>query len=115
MHEPDKWLIFRHTDTDGKIYHRVFGSWAGGYLDSDSWRLNSGIVSVLHEDNHYIFVGYSGSRYRCRVDAYGATAYGAFVANSFDEQYSELEILTEEAAKTFIAGFLTAVVLDSDE
>lgn len=49
---PDRWLVLKFTeDTTGKVDYRVFATWCGGYLDCDSWQLNSGIVTVT-EDRH---------------------------------------------------------------
>ena len=41
---PDKWLIIEINGTTR--FHKVFGTWSGGYLEGDSWRFNSGIVGV---------------------------------------------------------------------
>ena len=71
---PDKWMIIRIEGTDP--HFRVFGSWSGGYLDGDSWRLNSGIESVVEDGNYYNFIGHSGSVYRCHKEMYGANVYG---------------------------------------
>lgn len=37
---PDKWVILKLPND----YYKVFGTWAGGYLDGDRWKLNSGMV-----------------------------------------------------------------------
>jgi hypothetical protein len=39
---PENWVILKITN-NGEIVYKVFGSWAGGYLGSDNWRINSGI------------------------------------------------------------------------
>jgi hypothetical protein len=73
--EPHRWLLVEQGDI-----HKVFASFTGGYLDSNSWRLNSGIESVeVDEDGNFLFHGFSGSAYRCRKDAYGTTGYGSMV------------------------------------
>jgi hypothetical protein len=79
-YQPDKWLLLK---INGQHPHsRVFGSWAGGYLDGDSWRLNSGITSVEEDGDYYIFNGHTGSKYRCHKEMYGATVYGYSQAQS---------------------------------
>ena len=35
---PERWVILRLSDN----FYKVFGTWAGGYLDGDKWKLNSG-------------------------------------------------------------------------
>jgi hypothetical protein len=39
---PENWVILKITN-NGEIVYKVFGSWVGGYLGSDNWRINSGI------------------------------------------------------------------------
>jgi len=67
-YSPDGWVILKITGHDP--HYRVFGSISGGYLDSDTWRMNSGIVSVEEYDGFYYFYGYSGSVYKCNKKTY---------------------------------------------
>ena len=54
MYTPDGWMIVKITGTNP--HYRVFGSWRGGYLSGDSWRMNSGIISVKEDgENYYVF------------------------------------------------------------
>ena len=53
MYTPDGWMIVKITGTNP--HYRVFGSWRGGYLSGDSWRMNSGIISVK-EDGEKLLV-----------------------------------------------------------
>ena len=80
---PDRWLLIEQGDI-----HKVFASWLGGYLDSDSWRMNSGIESVEVDGDYFLFHGFSGSIYKCHKDNYGTTRYGAMVLSN-----SELKAL----------------------
>lgn len=69
-YNPESWVIIKiindKTDQDDlKVLYKVFGSWRGGYIDGDNWRLNSGITKVEEQENCYIFYGASGSAYRC--------------------------------------------------
>jgi hypothetical protein len=81
QYNPDKWLLIKIGGTDP--HYRVFGSWSGGYLDGDSWRMNSGITRVEEDGDYYKFFGSSGSCYRCHKEMYGATAYGWGVATGY--------------------------------
>ena len=54
---------------DDPHYRLLVGS-SGGYLDGDSWRVNSGITEVNETDNYYYFKGSSGSEYRCSKESY---------------------------------------------
>ena len=65
---PHDWVVLK---IEGAGY-KVFGGWRGGYLDGDSWRLNSGITKVYETDTGMlVFEGYSGSRYVVHPDNYG--------------------------------------------
>lgn len=76
---PENWVILKLLPDNN---YKVFGTWAGGYLDSDRWRLNSGIMTVEEEDDYYYFIGYSGSCYKCHKEGYGtATSYGRGILN----------------------------------
>ena len=66
---PDSWQLVKITGTDP--HYRVFASWSGGYLDGDSWKLNSGVTSVTEDDDYFYFQGYSGSTYQCHKASYG--------------------------------------------
>jgi hypothetical protein len=70
MYNPDKWLVVDiHNGEDH--FQKVFTTWAGGYTNGDSWKLNSGITKVEVEDDFYLFYGESGSVYRCHKDMEG--------------------------------------------
>ena len=71
---PERWVILKLPDNN----YKVFGTWAGGYLGSDRWKLNSGIEKVEQDDDFYYFIGVSGSCYKCHKKGYGTiTSYGA--------------------------------------
>jgi hypothetical protein len=90
---PDKWLIIRVTDQKSKdVHYRVFGSWYGGYNGSDSWRLNSGIETMLVDQNNYSFVGSSGSTYVVHKDMYGTSSYGHGVLSGLIKKNAEDDI-----------------------
>jgi len=69
MYNPEEWVLVKITGTDP--HYRVFGSWRGGYLHGDSWRMNSGIVSAEFDGEYYKFHGHTGSVYECHMSTYG--------------------------------------------
>lgn len=76
---PDQWVIVKLQNEED---HRVFAAWNGGYLDRDSWRLNSGIAEIEADENFYYFTGHSGSCYKCHKKAYGIrNAYATTILN----------------------------------
>ena len=66
---PDRWVVLKINLPDDPHY-RVLAGWSGGYLDGDSWRLNSGITSHEFDGDYWYFYGSSGSCYKCYVDSY---------------------------------------------
>ena len=91
---PDKWCILKisHTDT----FFKVFGAWSGSYLGCDSWRMNSGITEVIEDEDHYVFVGASGSEYKCHKEMYGNTIFGAGVLKGYIDKYGEVITIMPE-------------------
>jgi len=75
-YNPDKWLVVRITGKDTPPVHKVFACWYGGYLGSDSWKLNSGITRAYEEGQCFMFDGSSGSTYACHKASYGTNGYG---------------------------------------
>jgi len=72
---PDRWMLLRFSK-DQVVFYKVFATWAGGYLGSDSWQLNSGVTQLKETRTHYLFEGSSGSVYKCGKKSYGSTSYG---------------------------------------
>jgi len=76
MTRPEKWVVVKienpnEKDPLLKTVHKVFASWAGGYLDGDKYKMNSGIDRITEDENTIQFYGYSGSCYECQKGAYG--------------------------------------------
>jgi len=72
---PDRWMLLRFSK-DQVVFYKVFATWAGGYLGTDSWQLNSGVTQLEETETHYLFEGTSGSVYKCGKMSYGSTMYG---------------------------------------
>ena len=94
---PSQWVIIKIHANDG-VYHRVFGSWRGGYLDGDRWKLNSGIASVTQDEDSYYFAGDSGSVYKCHKKTYGvATSWVRGVLDGIIEKVGVEVVVMEDA------------------
>ena len=86
---PDGWVIVKINRSD--VFYKVFAVWRGGYTTSDSWRMNSGVVSVTEDEEHFYFKGDSGSIYECHKGSYGKLGiYGASVIDSIVESSNGL-------------------------
>lgn len=95
-HEPNLWVVLKVSDGEDSIF-KVLGSWRGGYLDGDSWRLNSGITRVEREGDLLLFHGRTGSVYVCHEQAYGVSGYTSMVFSSWKEKTDlSVEMLPEE-------------------
>ena len=95
-YNPDRWVVLDFGDG----LFKVLGGWYGGYLDSDHWRLNSGIVSINKgiDDNGsewFEFVGHSGSTYKCYVDFEGLTSLTSSILDSWKNKH-DIEIIEFE-------------------
>ena len=87
---PDRWVIVKLGGKDP--HHRVFGSWAGGYLSGDRWKMNSGIVRVEEDNENYYFYGHSGSCYKCHKKCYGImTSYSRSVLDNIIEKSKSVD------------------------
>lgn len=70
MYTPDRWVIIKGK-WNGETVYKVLAGWSGGYLEGQSWRINSGITKVTVDDSYYYFEGSSGSTYKCHKNGYG--------------------------------------------
>ena len=88
QYKPDRWVVLE-VNNGKEIINKVFAGWYGGYLDGDSWKLNSGNVKEEEFDDRWEFTGYSGSVYVCYKNAYGMSAYMGQVFSSWTSQLPE--------------------------
>jgi len=87
---PDRWIVVKMCRA-GDVYHKIFCSWAGGYLDGDRWKMNSGISLVEDDDDYYYFHGHSGSCYKCHKKCYGVmTSYSQSILDNLIDKASEI-------------------------
>jgi len=99
---PDRWTIVK-IESKESMHYRVFASWKGGYLDGDSWQLNSGIVKVDLINDQYHFHGESGSIYICHKELYGTTAYGESILQQLIKEAKDMTINRLPDASTVLS------------
>lgn len=96
---PDNWVVLKITVGEETIYKCLAG-WSGGYLGSDCWKLNSGIVRVDRKNKYsqYIeFYGRSGSVYHCHKNCYGLRMNNAGIFNELKEKFGDgIELMPED-------------------
>lgn len=95
IYTPDGYAILKiQAYGSDDVVLKLFGSWSGGYLDSDSWRINSGIIDVKENEDHYVVTGYSGSQYILRKTSNRMSSYNKAV---LDDMIGELHSYGHQA------------------
>jgi hypothetical protein len=92
---PDNWVILK---IGGNTPHyRVLGGWIGGYLNGNSWRLNSGIKRHDFDGDYWNFYGSSGSCYDCHIDSYHMNSLMADVYEHLKSVFGdEVKVLEDQ-------------------
>ena len=85
---PDLWVMLKITN-DTECVYKVLASWYGGFVNGDSWKLNSGVTGVTIDENCYLFTGSSGSVYQCHQNNYGMSGYTTGILNSWIQKLSD--------------------------
>ena len=84
MYTPEEWVLVKVNNESP--HYRVFGSWRGGYISGDSWRMNSGVTSVEKDEEYFIFHGASSSIYKCHEKCYGISSlYNGSVLSDYKD------------------------------
>lgn len=90
IYTPDRWAIVELKFNDSQdVTRKIMSSWYGGYLDSDSWRLSSGITEIIDCDTYYEIHNESGSVYHCNKRCQGMSSYTAGVFEKFRKSLEE--------------------------
>lgn len=91
---PDNWVVIKIFGD--KVHHRVLAGTSGGYLSGDSWKINSGVVTVQQDGDYFLFKGASGSIYKCHKDAYCLRRNTAYIWREWQETYGDKVIMMPE-------------------
>lgn len=91
-YSPDKWEIIKFQPKDKPVYYKVLGSWSGGYLDGDSWRLSSGLEKIEQDVDYFYFHNYSGSVYKGHKKSKGMHMLSAGIYAELKEGSKEQNI-----------------------
>jgi len=103
MYTPDNWVILEISPEGEDTFYKILAGWSGGYLDGDSWRMNSGIDKVEEGDDYYDFIGESGSVYRCRKDSETLRMNNAGIYSQLKEKFGD--VVNRIDYKDFIEKF----------
>jgi hypothetical protein len=87
-YNPSVWVMLKFTH-QGQTVYKILAGWSGGYLDGDSWQLNSGCVKVEQDGDYYLFHGSSGSVYRCHKNSYRMSGFTSQIYASFQKKLAD--------------------------
>lgn len=94
---PDNWVVLKIDTKDSPVLYKILAGWSGGYLQGDSWRMNSGITKVEDAGEYWKFYGHSGSCYACHKDQYRLRMNSAGIYNKLKKQFGDMvELLSED-------------------
>ena len=104
-YNPDCWVVIKITNTDtllatenDEVLYKVLAGWGGGYLNGDSWRMNSGINLVFDHEDEVHFYGESGSTYICHKETYGLRMSTAGIFKQMQmSDIAAVELMPEDA------------------
>lgn len=92
---PDNWVIIKIKGDDP--HYKILAGWSGGYTQSDSWQMNSGITKVEETEFLYRFHGWSGSVYECGKNSYCLRMNNAHVWAALQERNGDkVELMPED-------------------
>lgn len=93
---PDSWVLVDYSEQAGKPCYSVLAGWRGGYLDGDSWKRSSPIVSWAEYDEEIVCKVESGSVYCLRKSGVGYTGMTAGIVGQLEgklnvvDEYNEI-------------------------
>jgi hypothetical protein len=91
----DNWVVIKMKGDDP--HYRLLVGTSGGYLDGDSWRMNSGITRVEDDGDYYNFYGSSGSCYSCHNESYMLRMNNAHIWTRLQELHGDkVEMMPED-------------------
>lgn len=84
---PDCWVLVKiYSEDFPEGVPKVLAGWYGGYLGSDSWKLSSGVESVIDKGDFYEFLNSSGSVYLCHKEAQRMSGYMSTIFSGWKAQ-----------------------------
>ena len=73
----------------------VLAGWKAGYLDGESWRMNSGVDFIVDHKDEVHFHGRSGSNYICGKGQYGMRRNGSSIFERMTKDSESMDIDVE--------------------
>jgi len=88
-YHPDAWVIVELDSAEHGTINKVLASWYGGFANGDSWKLSSGIESVVFDGEQYTMPQASGSVYICHKDSERMSGIMSGIFSSFSKKAEE--------------------------
>jgi hypothetical protein len=102
INTPDRWKLIKIVGPRETLF-KVLAGWSGGYLDSEYWKINSGITRMKEKKEHYIFYGYSGSIYKCFKGREGFTALSGNIWSQLQSSLQRVSLTSIDELKESLA------------
>jgi len=99
---PDRWIIIKIKSKEFGTIYKLLCVWLGGYTQGESWKINSGIKTVIDEGNYYTVIGYSKSEYCCYKESEGMNLYMINIFENIKVDSKGLATITETTMKQFL-------------
>jgi len=96
MYTPDNWVIFKIDNGEHPVFYKVLAGWSGGYLDGDSWRMNSGIVKIEEDGDFWLVYGQTGSCYKLHKEANQIRMNISHIYSELKESGMAVEVCIDE-------------------
>ena len=103
-YRPDNWVVIKMTrqpkspfleSNRDLVTYKVLACWNGGYLDGESWRMNSGVDFIVDHKDEVHFHGRSGSNYICGKGQYGMRRNGSSIFERMTKDSESMDIDVE--------------------
>ena len=108
-YRPDNWVVIKMTrqqplpsygarpswaqgEHNHEVTYKVLAGWNPGYLDGESWRMNSGVDFVVDHKDEVHFHGRSGSNYICGKGQYGMRRNGSSIFERMTKESESMDI-----------------------
>ena len=108
-YRPDNWVVIKMTrqqplpsygarpswaqgEHNHEVTYKVLAGWNPGYLDGESWRMNSGVDFIVDHKDEVHFHGRSGSNYICGKGQYGLRRNGARILDQMRAAKTDIDV-----------------------
>ena len=92
---PDRWVLIE-IGTPEEMTMKVLGGFYGGFAGANSWKLSSGITSVVDHPDKLVMPQYSGSTYDCPKNSYGMSSLMVATLAGFKKDVEQINAMESD-------------------